>query len=211
MAVYVVGPLWILPLVPLVPFVPCVQLAASRVSAVRRLGRRSRGSSGVWKAIKVALLATFLCTAFVGPPRERQPSLWDAPKAETRAEKPDNEPDDDDKLAKRVRAIAIGSAGGILLSLAVQSVLRPEPPNVPQAQLQRSSQGFSEAGPDLNWVGTLSTGVVIGLGVGFNVGTKQQPSSESQEKQHKDHKGLSRKISADKLSELQSSQTVKLE
>ena len=190
--------------------------------AVLSMATRSRNTSGTRQARrqtlgKLAMLAStaLLCTAFVGPPRDRQPSLWDAP-ARADSKQPD------EKLSKRVRAVAIGSASGILLSLVVQGVLRnpeEEPVQAPRQQAKRSqlsqpSRTASQSdapGPDLTWIGTLSTGVVIGLSVGFNVGTNQNPqpaaSQETAEKKRREELSA-HKVSADKVSELQNSQPV---
>ena len=173
-----------------------------RFQHVRRLHRRLN---------KVAALAiaTYLCTAFVGPPRDRQPSLWEVP--EVPAARVEKQPDD--LLAKRVRAVAIGSASGILLSLLVQGLLRsPAPTPVPQQVTGQSLQPVSN-GPDLTWIGTLSTGVVIGLSVGFNVGTNQTPPPTSR-KEHveNEHEGVSTHkfdVTGEEVSELRKSQRLK--
>ena len=114
-----------------------------------------------------ALLGTLLCTcAFVGPPRDRQPLLWD--RVEPKSSKSEAKPVDD-KLSKRVRAVAIGSAGGILLSLVVQSVMprrevryRPQAPQVVPQVIQVQS--------DFSW-GSLGTGLLVGLGTGVILGS----------------------------------------
>lgn len=115
-----------------------------------------------------AVLATLLCTcAFVGPPRDRQPLLWDRVEPKS-SPKSDAKPSDD-KLSKRVRAVAIGSAGGILLSLVVQSVMprrevRYRPQVVPQVIQVQS---------DFSW-GSLGTGLLVGLGTGVILGSSME-------------------------------------
>ncbi|CAE7353758.1 unnamed protein product [Symbiodinium microadriaticum] len=177
-----------------------------RLQHVRRLHRRL-------SKVAALAIATYLCTAFVGPPRDRQPSLWEVP--EVPAARVEKQPDD--KLEKRVRAVAIGSASGILLSLLVQGLLRnPAPTPVPQQVTDQSFQPVSN-GPDFTWIGTLSTGVVIGLSVGFNVGTNQNPQPPTSPKEHTENKPNKREgvsahkfeVNGDKVSELKKSRPLK--
>jgi len=199
-----------------------------------------RGKVGkVGQLVVVAgLLAAFAVSSqsFVGPPRDRQPSLWETPAKQSQKTQTNGQPVDE-KLSKRVRAVAIGSAAGILLSLVAQTVLRdpadelvPTPrvqvaPARRQSQSSQSSQnsrssqgsqsGFSRreanppSGPDLNWVGTLSTGVVIGLAVGFSVGVKQPTPKVEASKAKNSSKDLSNHALKEEVSELQNSQPVK--
>lgn len=120
--------------------------------------------------------------AFVGPPRDRQPLLWEPPEAAQRPRPSSNlkelkEPDEgDERLSKRVRAVAIGSAGGILLSLVVQSIT-PEEPEYYREPPRREYRRVLSAPPPPQPLASsfsfssLTTGLLVGLGTGVIIGT----------------------------------------
>ncbi|CAJ1443608.1 unnamed protein product [Effrenium voratum] len=131
---------------------------------------------------RVWLLALAAVPAFVGPPRDRQPVL-DRPDPitlktteSTREFTELPEPESENKLAKRVRAIAVGSAAGILLSIVVQGVTKNTQEQIPRREYRRvaASSGFA-------W-DTLGTGLVIGLGAGVVIGNKLTDSESTSQK-----------------------------
>lgn len=130
-----------------------------------------------WLLVAVAVAGA----SFVGPPRDRQPLLWEAPQETPQGASSERSEQRDQQLSKRVRAVAIGSAGGILLSLVVQSITPEEPQpqyyyyQQPAPRVYRrpalaapppppsSAQSFSFS--------SLTTGLLVGLGTGMIIGS----------------------------------------
>lgn len=117
--------------------------------------------------------------AFVGPPRDLQPSLWDPPaeRAERAKEKTTGEDKSEEKMSKRIRAVAIGSAGGIVLSLVVQSITPGRPRRIDyrrqvvQVPIESQESDFS--------LGSLTTGLLVGLGAGLILGSNSADEAET--------------------------------
>ena len=124
---------------------------------------------------------------FVGPPRDRQPLLWEPPADTPRlGSKPKEH--QDERLSKRVRAVAIGSAGGILLSLVMQSIT-PEEPQIPQYYYYqpRTNRRPALAAPPPPQplassfsFSSLTTGLLVGLGTGVIIGSSMTEETSPQ-------------------------------
>ena len=128
--------------------------------------------------------------AFVGPPRDLQPPLWDrtaeppkTAKGPEKAKTPGTA--DEEKLSKRIRAVAIGSAGGILLSLVVQS-FTPGKSTVRRTDYRRQViQVPVELEPEQSdfSLGSLGTGLVVGLGTGLILGSNSADETDVKPKE----------------------------
>eukprot|EP00435_Cladocopium_sp_Y103_P030318 s1216_g7.t1 len=133
--------------------------------------------------VPVVIPAVASAAAFVGPPRDRQPLLWEPPEAAQRPRQGSNlkEPKErderDERLSKRVRAVAIGSAGGILLSLVVQSITPEEPEYYYREPPRREYRRALSAPPPPQPLASsfsfssLTTGLLVGLGIGVIIGS----------------------------------------
>eukprot|EP00438_Fugacium_kawagutii_P022663 Skav224887 [mRNA] locus=scaffold1112:283189:283986:+ [translate_table: standard] len=148
----------------------------------------SSGSLNVAKRLRFWLLlavpAVIAGASFVGPPRDRQPLLWEAPQGTSERRESEQR---DQQLSKRVRAVAIGSAGGILLSLVVQSITPEEPqpqyyyyqpaPRVYRRPALAAPPPPPSSGQSFSF-SSLTTGLLVGLGTGMIIGSSMTEDAE---------------------------------
>ncbi len=131
--------------------------------------------------------AVIPAVAFVGPPRDQQPLLWEAPQTQQgRGFKAEKSKEQDEELSKRVRAVAIGSASGILLSLVVQSITPEaqepyyyaEPPRRMAYRRQLAAPVPPEPPAPSFSFSSLTTGLLVGLGTGVIIGSSMSEMTE---------------------------------
>lgn len=139
--------------------------------------------------VAVTVPAVIPAVAFVGPPRDQQPLLWEAPQAQQgRGFKAEKSKEQDEELSKRVRAVAIGSGSGILLSLVVQSITPEaqepyyyyaEPPRRMAYRRQMLAAPVPPQPPAPSFsFSSLTTGLLVGLGTGVIIGSSMNEMTE---------------------------------
>ena len=115
--------------------------------------------------------------------------LWEAPQAQQgRGFKAEKSKEQDEELSKRVRAVAIGSGSGILLSLVVQSITPEaqepyyyyaEPPRRMAYRRQMLAAPVPPQPPAPSFsFSSLTTGLLVGLGTGVIIGSSMNEMTE---------------------------------